>query len=88
LIQIRFASISGPSSTKGCFKAHSAIGGGIFTMAMTSADEKVRADLSKFYAKTQMSWKETTTQQLTGPDNGPVEVKDVSAIDVIRARNR
>jgi hypothetical protein len=33
-----------------------------------------------------MGWKETTAQQVTGPDNGPIEVKDVSAIDVIRAR--
>ena len=33
-----------------------------------------------------MGWKETTTQQLTGADDGPIETKDVSAIDIIRAR--
>jgi hypothetical protein len=30
-----------------------------------------------------MGWKETTTQEQVGKDGGPIETKDVSAIDVI-----
>ena len=33
-----------------------------------------------------MGWKETTTQENVGKDGGPIETKDVSAVDVIRAR--
>jgi hypothetical protein len=38
----------------GIFKAHMAIGKGIFLMATQSSDEKVRADMSKYYASRQM----------------------------------
>ena len=33
-----------------------------------------------------MGWKETNVNEQVGKDGGPIEPKDVSAIDVIRAR--
>ena len=33
-----------------------------------------------------MGWKETSVTEQTGKDGGPIETKDVSALDVIRAR--
>jgi hypothetical protein len=33
-----------------------------------------------------MGWKETSVNEQVGKDGGPIETKDVSAIDVIRAR--
>ena len=31
-----------------------------------------------------MGWKETTTQENVGKDGGPIETKDVSAVEFIR----
>jgi hypothetical protein len=70
----------------GMFKAHMQVGKCIYAMATQSSDEKVRADMSKFYARTQMGWKETSVNKQVGKDGGPIEVKDVSANDIIRAR--
>ena len=33
-----------------------------------------------------MGWKETNVNEQVGKDGGPIETKDVSAIDIIRAR--
>ena len=33
-----------------------------------------------------MGWKETSVTEQTGKDGGPIETKDVSALDVIRSR--
>jgi hypothetical protein len=33
-----------------------------------------------------MGWKETSVNEQVGKDGGPIETKDVSAIDIIRAR--
>ena len=62
------------------------LAGKTVTELMKSTDERVRLEAAKYYTARRMGWIETTTQQMTGPDNGPVEFKDVSAIDVIRAR--
>jgi hypothetical protein len=64
----------------GMFKAHMVVGKGVFAMARQSADEKVRADMSKFYARTQMGWKETSVNEQVGKDGGPIETKGVSVI--------
>jgi hypothetical protein len=33
-----------------------------------------------------MGWKETSVNEQVGKDGGPIETKDVSAIDIVRAR--
>jgi hypothetical protein len=33
-----------------------------------------------------MGWKETNVNEQVGKDGGPIETKDVSALDIIRAR--
>jgi hypothetical protein len=53
---------------------------------MKSRDERVRLEAAKYYAARRMGWKETNVNEHVGKDGGPIETKDVSAIDVIRAR--
>jgi hypothetical protein len=53
---------------------------------MKSKDERVRLDAAKYYTARRMGWKETNVNAQVGKDGGPIETKDVSAIDVIRAR--
>ena len=62
------------------------VGGVILDLALRSTDETVRFRAASFCAARRMGWKETTTQENVGKDGGPIETKDVSAIDVIRAR--
>jgi hypothetical protein len=69
----------------GAFKANMKVGGNMYGLTQ-SADEQVRLRACQWWTARRMGWKETTTQQMTGPDNGAIEFKDVSAIDVIRAR--
>jgi hypothetical protein len=45
-------------------------------------DERVRLEATKYYTARRMGWKETTEQQVTGADNGPVQFEDVTpAVD-------
>jgi hypothetical protein len=53
---------------------------------MKSRDERVRLAAVKYYTARRMGWKETNVNEQVGKDGGPIETKDVSAIDVIRAR--
>src|ERR1700730_2559985 len=51
---------------------------------MKSRDER---EATKCYTARRMGWKETTAQQVTGADNGPVQFEDVTpAVDRIRSR--
>ena len=52
---------------------------------MKSRDERVRLEATKYYTA-RRGWKETNVNEQVGKDGGPIETKDVSAIDVIRAR--
>jgi hypothetical protein len=67
---------------EGVFKAHMKVGGVILDLALRSKDETVKFRAASFYAARRMGWKETTTQEQVGKDGGPIETKDVSAIDV------
>ena len=51
-----------------------------------SADEQVRLRACQWWTARRMGWKETNVNEQVGKDGGPIETKDVSAIDVIRAR--
>jgi predicted transcriptional regulator len=53
---------------------------------MKSRDERVRLEAAKYYTARRMGWKETNVNEQVGKDGGPIETKDMSAIDVIRAR--
>ena len=53
---------------------------------MKSRDERVRLDAAKYYTARRLGWKETNVNEQVGKDGGPIETKDVSAIDIIRAR--
>jgi hypothetical protein len=53
---------------------------------MKSRDERVRLEAAKYYTARRIGWKETNVNEQVGKDGGPIETKDVSAIDVIRAR--
>jgi AraC-like DNA-binding protein len=53
---------------------------------MKSRDERVRLEAAKYYTARRMGWKETNVNEQVGKDGGPIETKDVSAIDIIRAR--
>ena len=39
-----------------------------------------------FYLKTQAGWRETNAVEMSGPNGGPIESKDVSALDAINSR--
>ena len=56
------------------------------TELMESGDERVRLEAAKYYTARRMGWKETNVNEQVGKDGGPIETKDVSAIDAIRAR--
>jgi hypothetical protein len=45
----------------GMFKAHMVVGKGVFAIATQSADEKVRADMSKFYLARKWAGKRPTS---------------------------
>jgi hypothetical protein len=51
-----------------------------------AADERVRLDAARFYAARRMGWKEAVGLEHTGADGGAIEVRDVSAVDLIRSR--
>jgi hypothetical protein len=53
---------------------------------MKDKDARVRLEAAKYYTARRMGWKETNVNEQVGKDGGPIETKDVSAIDVIRAR--
>jgi AraC-like DNA-binding protein len=62
------------------------LAGKTVTELMKSKDERVRLDAAKYYTARRMGWKETNVNEQVGKDGGPIETKDVSAIDIIRAR--
>lgn len=49
-----------------------------------SKDERVRLEALKWWTARRMGWKETSVTENVGRDGGPIETKDVSAIDMIR----
>jgi hypothetical protein len=53
---------------------------------MKDKDARVRLEAAKYYTARRMGWKETNVNEQVGKDGGPIETKDVSAIDIIRAR--
>jgi AraC-like DNA-binding protein len=62
------------------------LAGKTVTELMKSRDERVRLEAAKYYTARRMGWKETNVNEQVGKDGGPIETKDVSAIDIIRAR--
>jgi hypothetical protein len=56
-------------------KAHAKIGGKLYQRAMDGS-----VDALKFWAKTQMGWKETQTHEMTGGDR-PIEIIERVIID-------
>jgi hypothetical protein len=62
------------------------LAGKTVTELMKSRDDRVRLEAAKYYTARRMGWKETNVNEQVGKDGGPSETKDVSAIDVIRAR--
>jgi hypothetical protein len=62
------------------------LAGKTVTELMKSRDERVRLEAAKYYTARRMGWKETNVNEQVGKDGGPIETKEVSAIDVIRAR--
>jgi AraC-like DNA-binding protein len=69
----------------GAFKANMRVGGNMYGLTQ-SADEQVRLRACQWWTARRMGWKETNVNEQVGKDGGPIETKDVSAIDVIRAR--
>ena len=61
------------------------VGGNMYGLTQ-SADEQVRLRACQWWTARRMGWKETSVTEQTGKDGGPIETKDVSALDVIRAR--
>jgi hypothetical protein len=49
-----------------------------------SADEQLRLRACQWWTARRMGWKETSVTENVGKDGGPIETRDVSAIDVIR----
>jgi hypothetical protein len=70
----------------GVFKASFKVGGGIYRLATESKDEKIRLDASKWWSDRRMGWKATTVQENVGKDGGPIEMRDVSARELIESR--
>ena len=62
------------------------LAGKTVTELMKDKDARVRLDAAKYYTARRMGWKETNVNEQVGKDGGPIETKDVSAIDIIRAR--
>ena len=52
---------------------------------MRDKDSRVRLDATKYWTARRMGWKETNINENVGKDGGPIETKDVSALDIIRA---
>jgi hypothetical protein len=52
---------------------------------MKDKDSRVRLEAAKYYTARRMGWKETSVNENVGKDGGPIETKDVSALDIIRA---
>ena len=69
----------------GAFKANMKVGGNIYGLTQ-SADEQVRLRACQWWTSRRMGWKETSVNEQVGKDGGPIETKDVSALDIIRAR--
>ena len=69
----------------GKFKADMKVGGNMYGLTQ-SADEQVRLRACQWWTSRRMGWKETSVNEQVGKDGGPIETKDVSAIDIIRAR--
>lgn len=61
----------------GMAKANSAVAQALYKKATGDGPQAVTAAI--FWAKTRMGWKETTTHELTGKDDGPVVIKIVAA---------
>ena len=70
----------------GKFKLDMIAGGTIMKSMGGAVDERVRLDAARFYAARRMGWKEDVGLQHTGADGGAIEVRDVSAVDLIRSR--
>jgi Glutathione S-transferase, C-terminal domain len=62
------------------------LAGKTVTELMKDKDARVRLEAAKYYTARRMGWKETNVNEQVGKDGGPIETKDVSAIDIIRAR--
>jgi hypothetical protein len=69
----------------GAFKANMKVGGNMYGLTQ-STDEQVRLRACQWWTARRMGWKETNVNENVGKDGGPIETKDVSAIDIIRAR--
>jgi hypothetical protein len=70
---------------EGKFKVDMLAGKTIAEM-MKVRDDRVRLDAAKYYSARRMGWKETSVNENVGKEGGQIETKDVSAIDIIRAR--
>jgi hypothetical protein len=70
----------------GKFKLDMLAGNTIKKSMGQAEDERVRLDAARFYAARRMGWKEDVGLQHTGADGGPIDVRDVSAVDLIRSR--
>lgn len=72
-------------------KANATVGKYLFSLASgmalqegaTHGDCKTAA---MFWAKTRMGWRETNALEMSGPNGGPIETQETSALDAIRSR--
>jgi hypothetical protein len=72
--------------SSGKFKVDMLAGKTVTKLMGESKDDRVRLEAAKYYTARRMGWKETNVNEQVGKDGGPIDTKDVSAIDVIRAR--
>lgn len=71
-------------------KANAMVAQNLFRQATKDDPRSIPAAI--FWAKTRMKWKETVVNEnvgkveVSGPNGGPIEMKDVSPVDRIRSR--
>jgi hypothetical protein len=63
-----------------------AVAGKLLSAATSSTHTGATVEAAKFWAKTQMGWKEPSVLELQGKDGGPVQVEEISARELIRGR--
>lgn len=57
------------------------LGGGV-------KDDRARATLAMFFAKTRMGWRETSAVELSGPDGKPIETRGGASAELISELDR
>ena len=65
----------------GAFKANMKVGGNMYALTQSTSEE-VRLRACQWWTARRMGWKETNVNEQVGKDGGPIETKDVSAVDM------